>query len=398
MKYLKITNKGLIVPEDLMLIGSSTKREQTGKIGMFGSGWKYALAWLMRNDCKPIIYSGDKTITVDFNVVMHRDTPVRVITVDGRETSLTTEMGPKWTGWMAVREILSNAIDEGNHTISIVDDPADVNSGEDTAIFIPMNGELITVMDNFDSYFAFNRKEDYKCKYGRVFIKDVKSKIAVYRKGIKCFDSSFESYIDFDFENISINEDRLTQDYYVGHGAENMMSQDDLPKEVLLAYMKTEKESYFCTIDDHHIELTKELLAEKYTFTTSMMNRIGGIFGAPADSLLIPSSWYAKLQQLGLVKSIFDLLAGSSEPFIPTGKKDVSGIHQMFAAFNMNVTINSGICSSDIFVNNSIIYINESTTCSDESLFGHALQKMNSSFFIQQYRQLKTKLSEVKES
>lgn len=45
INYLKIQNRGLITVEDLKFIGSSTKRGKNNKIGQFGSGWKFALAW-----------------------------------------------------------------------------------------------------------------------------------------------------------------------------------------------------------------------------------------------------------------------------------------------------------------------------------------------------------------
>ena len=171
MNYLKISNKGLICPEDLMLIGSSTKREQSDKIGMFGSGWKYSLAWLLRNDCKPIIFSGKNQIEVDFAVKMHRTNAVNIITVDGKETSLTTEMGPKWTGWMAIREVLSNAIDEGDHSITTAWMPEFKGFEDTTTIYIPMSSELSDVMLKFDSYFSFYRKESYSNEDCRMLVK-----------------------------------------------------------------------------------------------------------------------------------------------------------------------------------------------------------------------------------
>ena len=44
MNYLMIENKGVLDTEALVLIGASTKRDEEGKIGFFGSGNKYALA------------------------------------------------------------------------------------------------------------------------------------------------------------------------------------------------------------------------------------------------------------------------------------------------------------------------------------------------------------------
>ena len=50
MKYLKIVNKGEIYEKAFTLIGASTKRGDDSKIGFFGSGLKYAMAVLLRNE------------------------------------------------------------------------------------------------------------------------------------------------------------------------------------------------------------------------------------------------------------------------------------------------------------------------------------------------------------
>lgn len=50
MKYIRIKNQWLIEPQALHLVGASTKRNDASKIGQFGSGNKYAMAYLLRNN------------------------------------------------------------------------------------------------------------------------------------------------------------------------------------------------------------------------------------------------------------------------------------------------------------------------------------------------------------
>lgn len=376
MNYLRITNNGLICAEDLMLIGSSTKRDQVGKIGMFGSGWKYALAWLMRNGCKPIIMSGTTLLDVDFTVKMHRDKAVEVITVNGEATSLTTEMGPKWTGWMALREIISNAIDEGGHEIQTAWNPMPFRGEEGiTTIYIPMNSELAEVMLQFDRYFAFNRKETFKNPFGRLFLKKESSPMNIYRRGIRCFDTKKESLIDFDFEDIAINEDRLAQSYSINYKVHDML-RAGVPSFVFKAILLEEKSDWIDTyMDDTILNSCKELIEQGETFTTQSLQKLGGMLFGDPNALIIPASWYKKLQDLGLVKSIFESLGGN-EDFIRTDSRNVSGIKYYLSGAGFNLELRSGKCESDAFYNNGVGYVKDDSTIDDKQLAATIIKKM----------------------
>ena len=69
MKYLKITNKNEVQIEAFTLVGASTKREDSSKIGMFGSGNKYALSYLVRNNYDLKIFSGRREFVIKTNNV-----------------------------------------------------------------------------------------------------------------------------------------------------------------------------------------------------------------------------------------------------------------------------------------------------------------------------------------
>jgi len=382
MNYLRISNAGLICAEDLTLIGSSTKREQTGKIGMFGSGWKYALAWLLRNECNPVIFAGKKQIVVDTKVKLHRDNPVNVITVDEIETSLTTEMGPKWSGWMAIREILSNAIDEGSHTVSTNWSPQMEGVENQTVIYLPMNGELSEVMMKYDKYFAFNRKENYTNKHGRIFVKKEPSEQNIYRRGIRCYDTSDISYLDFDFNDISINEDRLCASYNITQQIRYMIEDIDDTNLLKLLLTDCEVECQPWDMNTNVLERIKELINAGVNFTTSTLVKLGGEFLSGKDPVFIRAEWYKKLQDLGLVKNPFEMF-GDDEAFMRTDAKDLNGVKYFLDGLGINITLQSGKTDrSQVLFKNGIGFVRDDSKYGDRELASMILGKMKADDFL----------------
>jgi len=374
MNYLRISNAGLICAEDLTLIGSSTKREQSGKIGMFGSGWKYALSWLIRNDCSPRIFSGKNEITIDCTVRLHRDNPVQVITVNGIETSLTTQMGPKWNGWMALREVISNAIDEGGNALNSVWMPEFSGVEGETVIYIPMNVELSEVMMKYDRYFSFNRKANYESKYGRIFVKKEESEMNVYRKGIRCFDTQSVSILDFDLFDVDINEDRIANEYGIRAEVRNIVNENEDP--ILLKMIINEGVGYLpYSINDKTLICIKSLINQGETFITSTLIKMGGMLFSSPDSLIIPSDWYKTLTDLGLIANPFEML-DNNVPFMRTDSKDCSGIAYYLKGFNLNMPIQSGACEPDVFFKAGTAYVKQDSKLDDKSLACAILARM----------------------
>lgn len=377
MNYLVIKNQGLIEPEDLYLIGSSTKREDESKIGMFGSGWKFALAWLMRNDCLPKIISGDREIDIDFKMVLHRDNPVKVITVMGKETSLTSEMGMKWTGWMAIREIISNAIDEGGHSITTQWNPPSFSSDSDkTTIFIPMNNELAEVLRSYNSYFAFERTVSFENEIGRCYIKKEESPIAIYRKGIRCYNTDKNSTIDFDFNDIDIDENRLTTTSEIHYAVKDFVFKG-VSTSILKIILQNNMIPYLSYDPNESIMSSlKELLDLGEVFTSPLMQGVGGIFIIQNPTLIIPNEWYRKLTELGLVEDPFEKFGqdtGAPKDFIRTNVRDIKGIEYYLSGFNLKYNIFTGLFDGNVIVSKDNVYINDNFNKDDKEIASYIL-------------------------
>lgn len=371
MNYLKITNDGLIVKEDLYLIGSSTKRGDTNKIGMFGSGWKYALAWLLRNEIDIKVFSGKKRINIGTNVIIHRDTPTRIITVEGKETSITTSMGPKWTGWMAIRELVSNAIDEGQETVNTCFNPDSFKGEvERTVIYIEMNKELLDVMRDYDKYFAFEKTPDFVTRdRHRIFYRESDGPVNIYRKGIRCLDTDKSALIDFDFFDIEINESRLIQESDMNKIVRKMFKSDEeLPVKLIVQLLKSNYTYWLPSNDwnDNILSRCNDLLNAGYTLTTAYTVALGGDWAIMEKdtTLLIPGKWYSQLSRLGLVESPFSGLgSGTPEDFIQTDEVNVYPIKEILAKVNLDhLEIHSGTWNSlwtDIFECNGVYYVKD---------------------------------------
>jgi hypothetical protein len=210
MKYLTFINTGEVDTKAMTLIGASTKRDDAKLIGFFGSGFKYALAALLRIGATPIIYSGTRKIEITTREETFRDKTFNVICIDGKETSMTVESGPDWSAVDAIREIYSNAIDEGLvNKVMYDEEPTGVQGV--TVVSIPINcNEIQFVIDNWEDYFFDTKgKEpivstDYvdlyinEQKLARMLPDETSRRFPVYRAGIVCekstADKAFFSY------------------------------------------------------------------------------------------------------------------------------------------------------------------------------------------------------------
>ena len=211
MKHLLIENKGELDISSLILLGASTKRSDDSKIGFFGSGNKYAIATLIKHGIKFHIFSGDREIVISTMDISFRDIEFKKIIIDGRETSLTTSMGPQWEPWMALREWVSNSIDEGSYNVVASTDSVTGREGY-TRFFVEHSPSVNEMIENWNSYFTFDR-EDVVSKGvdGSIFSQtDENNSLVLYRKGIRVFfDKGITSLYHYDLSTYEINESRL---------------------------------------------------------------------------------------------------------------------------------------------------------------------------------------------
>lgn len=218
MKYLLIENKGEIDVNSLILMGGTSKREDSSKIGFYGSGNKYTIAGLLRLGINFKIFSGNKEIKITTEKVNFRGVTLDKIYIDGKETSLTKQMGPDWEPWFFVREQVQNALDEGE--MNIVPNCENINSREGkTRFYIEQSSKIQEVIDNWNLYFSMDRDDTlYNDAKGTIYPNiHPQNQMICYKKGMKCSDSRYVTLFNYDIPKFSINESRVLSDSYEFH-------------------------------------------------------------------------------------------------------------------------------------------------------------------------------------
>jgi len=267
--YLKIANEGMLEVAALTLVGASSKAGDDSKIGMFGSGNKYALAYLLRNNFDVRIYSGKDQVTLSTEIEKFRDQEFNIIVINGAKTSITTAMGKDWELWMAIRELYSNAVDEG--VLDFVKcEEIDPKDGE-THIYIKMTPELSHMMFNINDYIAIDKKVLFESEHGKIYKKH-NDRACVYRKGIRCYETKKKSLFDYDFEDLPIDENRYVKySWYVYEGIQKIISECtdvDIVREFLFAIDQDDQlleadDTHWISHVDFKIDVVKEVVKDK---------------------------------------------------------------------------------------------------------------------------------------
>lgn len=127
MRTTIFSNPGLIDLRAVTTMGVNVKQDEDSAIGFFGTGFKYALATILRDGGNVSIFRGTEE-RYDFTCEdeLIRDKLFRMVHMReqndpvGQTTSLhfTTEMGKHWETWMAFRELYSNMLDEGGEMVT----------------------------------------------------------------------------------------------------------------------------------------------------------------------------------------------------------------------------------------------------------------------------------------
>lgn len=203
MKYLKIQNDGLLDIRLVALMGGTTKSNDKYKIGQFGTGLKYTLAFLYRNNLDFKIFVGEEEVQVHLEKEEIRGEVFEIICINGNRTSITTKMGEDWQAWMIIRELWCNALDEGG-ALKDVTDNATGEPGK-TVFYIQMDRQIQDVFKNWSKYFIHDQEVIWRNETYALY--PAGNHLTLYKQGVMIYeDTAVKSLFSYDVANADINE------------------------------------------------------------------------------------------------------------------------------------------------------------------------------------------------
>lgn len=203
MKYLKISNDGVLDIRLVALMGGTTKANDKYKIGQFGTGLKYTLAFLFRNNLSFKIFAGKDEIKIHLETEEIRGENFEIICINNQRTSITTKMGEDWQAWMIIRELWCNAIDEGGEVRDITTE-TDGTEGK-TTFYIQEDRQIHDVVNNWNKYFIHETVPIFKSSFCAIY--PAGERMTIYKQGVLIYEHpSDKSVFSYDIFDADINE------------------------------------------------------------------------------------------------------------------------------------------------------------------------------------------------
>lgn len=229
MEVFAIKNKGVMEQEALTIMGLSTKRDDDEKIGMFGTGNKYAISVFLREGFEVGIVTSDwhGEFTTEKAVFRGKEYEKVILNIHGqgeKELGITSEMGLLWETDDAMREFICNARDEGGYQHRLFSSDAEcvgyaknITKQEKCTVIILKKTHgtyLSNYLSRYDERYLFNRKPVWESgkpdRHFAIYEKPRrKSPLRVYKRGVLVYENpDAASCYDYEFNDIDIDESR----------------------------------------------------------------------------------------------------------------------------------------------------------------------------------------------
>ena len=200
-------NDGEVAIRAIVTSGVSVKSDAA--IGKFGTGASYAIAVVLRLGGNISIFSGKDEYVFSYKEEVIRGKAFQLVCMNDSPLGFTTEHGKEWEPWMAVRELLCNATDEGGTHYSTSES------------IVPEEGKTFVVVSNCPEFNeAWEARDTYILNTSKrllVSTRDVDvytgSSTSLFYKGVKVY--STKTPFKFTY-NIKAKTD-LTEDRTIKH-------------------------------------------------------------------------------------------------------------------------------------------------------------------------------------
>jgi hypothetical protein len=270
-KQVCFHNSGSLDHRAFTMMGLSAKADAKTAIGYFGTGFKYAIATLIRNGCSVVINVKNKKTKdsyTQYTFYVHsdefRDTKQDFIYCTAfdpnsgsiaREFELpyTTHFGVNWKVWQAYRELYTNCVIDEKGGVLVIDEHYidDVGMPDDVCVIVT-GAEFEKVHEQHDKYFINSECETVaKTHRMRAVEKLHDSDNVVYYKSMYTGTHTEKpSLFTYDYiSKVSLTEDRTLADvWYIKSHVGDIWVQS-MSYETLIEYLPLASDKSFFESD-----------------------------------------------------------------------------------------------------------------------------------------------------
>jgi hypothetical protein len=218
-KYIKITNQSQFVNRlSLEKLGLSTKRNDPGTIGQFGSGIKYAPIAALRMGLEWVFTGNDEIGPYTLSYIVKNESGINSIYYeygkdDLKTSSFTLEAGMlSWEDEFQIyREAISNAKDGGNWSRSIVN-KIEKPVNNEFSVYISASPKMMDIYNNHEIYFCDDHNVLFKIDKVSVLKNNMadSNPLRIYCKSVLVdTNKDVKNHLyNYEVNDIVLNEDR----------------------------------------------------------------------------------------------------------------------------------------------------------------------------------------------